>query len=184
MDCASHSCPPTVKFGSTPTALGGVLLWAVLFVVDERHDTLATMAKRSTAIVRTIPVRAPAPVIRIAAPRAPTAAKSKRRSHRRSSGGGITGKTVLSAGIGGAALGFIEKTFPNIPTVPVLGRAGTIALAAYFLSRRGGTGMGGIARDVALAAASIAGYQLGKTGKVSGDEVLGDDELSGVAAQV
>jgi hypothetical protein len=157
----------------------------VLFVVDERHDTLATMAKRSTAIVRTIPVRAPAPVIRIAAPRAPTAGKTKRRSHRRSSAsGGITGKTVLSAGIGGAALGFIEKTFPNIPTVPVLGRAGTIALAAYFLSRRGGTGMGGIARDVALAAASIAGYQLGKTGKVSGDEVLGDDELSGIAAQV
>ena len=83
-------------------------------------------------------------------------------------------------------LGFIEKTFPNLPTVPVLGRAGTVAIGAYFLSRRGGIGGGGIVRDVALAAAVVAGYQIGKTGKVAGDlegDVDGDD-VSGLAAQV
>lgn len=145
------------------------------------------MAKRrssSTAIVRAIPVRAPAPIIRIAAPRAPTVKKQRRR--RGSSSAGITGKTMIGAGIGGAALGFIEKTFPNLPTVPILGRAGTIALGAYFLSRRGGMG-GGIMRDVALAGAVIAGYQIGKTGAVAGDvmgDVMGDDDVSGLAAQV
>lgn len=132
-------------------------------------------------------MRAPAPVIRIAAPRAPSKPKTRRRSHRRGSvGGAITGKTMIGAGIGGAVLGFVEKTFPNLPTVPVLGRAGTIALGAYFLSRQGGIGSSGIVRDVALAAAVVAGYQIGKTGKVAGD-VEGDldgDDVSGIAAQV
>lgn len=132
-------------------------------------------------------MRAPAPVIRIAAPRTITRAKPKRRYHRRGSsvGGAITAKTMIGAGIGGAVLGFVEKTFPTLPTVPVLGRAGTIALAAYFLSRQGGIGSGGIARDVALAAAVVAGYQIGKTGTIAGDvegDVMGD--VSGIAAQV
>ena len=88
----------------------------------------------------------------------------------------------MGSAIGGAVLGFIEKKFPTIPTVPVVGRAGTIAIVAYFLSRRGG-GMGGtLMRDIALAGAVVAGYQLGSTGKVAGD-VDGDDLLSGLAAQ-
>jgi hypothetical protein len=93
---------------------------------------------------------------------------------------------MIGAGIGGAVLGFIEKTFPTLPTVPILGRAGTIAIGAYFLSRQGGMGHGGIVRDVALAAAVVAGYQIGKTGKIAGDvegDVMGDD-VSGIAAQV
>lgn len=91
---------------------------------------------------------------------------------------------MLGAGIGGAVLGFIEKSFPTLPTVPIIGRAGTIALGAYFLSRRGGMG-GTILRDVALAASAVAGYQLGHTGKISGD-VMGDvaPQVSGIAAQV
>lgn len=83
-------------------------------------------------------------------------------------------------------MGFIEKQFPNLPTVPVLGRAGTIAIGAYLLSKRGGMG-GGIMRDVALAGAVLAGYQIGKTGQVAGDvmgDVMGDDDVSGLAAQV
>jgi hypothetical protein len=94
----------------------------------------------------------------------------------------LTGKTIIAAGIGGAALGFLEKTFPNMPTVPVIGRAGTIAIGAYFLSKQGGIGGGQILHDVALAGAVIAGYQLGKQGKVSGD--LDGDDVSGLAAQV
>ena len=86
--------------------------------------------------------------------------------------------------MGGAALGFLEKTFPNLPTVPFIGRKGTIAIGAYFLHKRG-TG-GGILRDVAIAAAVLAGYELGKDGKISG-EVMGDlaPQVSGnIAAQV
>ena len=91
---------------------------------------------------------------------------------------------MMGAGIGGAAFGFIEKTFPNMPTMPIIGRAGTVALAAYLLTRRGGIGASGIVRDIGIAAAVIAGYQLGKTGKVAGDgDVMGDD-VSGIAAQV
>ena len=149
-------------------------------------DTFDGMAKRrassSTAIVRAFPVRAPAPVIRIAAPRALPAKKTHRRKGGASTG--ITGKTLIGAGIGGAALGFIEKTFPNLPTMPIIGRTGTIAIAAYMISKRGG---GGIARDIALAAAVLTGYQIGKTGTVAGDvmgDVMGDDDVSGLAAQV
>lgn len=141
------------------------------------------MARRrsgSTAIVRAFPVRPVAPVIRIAAPRATPQKKTHRR--RSSVSGAITPKTMIGAGIGGAVLGFIEKTFPNLPTVPIIGRAGTIAIGAYFLSRRGGLGGGQIMRDVALAGAVIAGYQIGKTGKVAG-EIEGED-VSGIAAQV
>jgi hypothetical protein len=52
------------------------------------------------------------------------------------------------------------------------------------ISKRGG---GGIARDIALAAAVLTGYQIGKTGTVAGDvmgDVMGDDDVSGLAAQV
>ena len=92
----------------------------------------------------------------------------------------MTPKSLLAVGLGGAAFGYLEKTFPNFPSLPLIGRSGTIAIAAYFLSKRGGMG-GGIVRDIALAGAAITGCQLGKTGVVSGD-VMGDDD--GLAAQV
>lgn len=143
------------------------------------------MAKRRTAtatqLVRTIPIpRQVAPIIRVSAPRAaPQKKKASRRRVGGGDGGALTGKRLLGIGLGGAAFGFIEKTFPDFPTLPIIGRAGTIAIAAYYLSKTGSMG-GGIVRDIALAGAVITGYQLGKTGAVSGD-VMGDD---GLAAQV
>lgn len=92
---------------------------------------------------------------------------------------------MFSAAIGGAALGFIDKSLPQLPTIPMLGRAGTIALGAYFFSR--GKSGSGLIRDIALAASAVAGYQLGNQGHVSGDipnQVRGDDDVSGIAAQV
>lgn len=91
---------------------------------------------------------------------------------------------MLGSALGGAALGFIEKSFPNLPTVPVIGRKGTIAIGAYLLSKRGGLG-GSLLRDVAIAAAVLAGYELGKEGHISG-EVMGDlaPQVSGVASQI
>lgn len=152
---------------------------------------LVTMARRrtstSTAIVRAVPIRAPAPVIRIAAPRSISAPKHKKRVHHRRGASSGTGsvKTLIGCAVGGAALGFIEKHFPTIPTVPVIGRAGTIAVAAHFLSKQGGTASG-LLRDIAIAGSVIAGYQLGKDGKVSGDDVSGDlaEQVRGLAAQV
>jgi hypothetical protein len=148
------------------------------------------MAKRrasSAAIVRYATPRPVAPVIRIATPRA-AAAPKKRVHHRRHGrvGGQTTGKTIIGAGIGGAVLGFVEKQWPTFPSVPILGRAGTIAVAAYFLHKQGGMSSP-ILRDVAIAGAVVAGYQLGKEGKVAGeDEVSGElaQQVRGIAAQV
>lgn len=91
---------------------------------------------------------------------------------------------MLGAAIGGAVFGFIEKTFPTLPTLPILGRAGTVAVAGYFLAKRGGMG-GSIVRDTAMAAAVIAGYELGKDGKISGDDLDGiPPQVRGISSQV
>lgn len=142
------------------------------------------MAKRrsrsytAAPIVRTV---AQAPIVRVQVPRQTIARSSgkRRRHHRRSSGGGsLNQKTMFGAVVGGAALGFVDKLLgSSIPTIPILGRAGTIALGAYFLAK----GRGGIMRDIAISGASIAGYQFGTTGKVSGEI---PDQVHGIAAQV
>lgn len=88
---------------------------------------------------------------------------------------------MIGATIGGAIFGFVEKTFPNLPTIPLLGRSGTIAVAGYFIGRRMG---GGIVRDVTLAAAVIAGYELGKDGKISGDVDGIPSQVRGISSQV
>ena len=131
----------------------------------------------SAPIVRTI--SSPAPIIRVSAPRAAP------RHHRRRGGGkggkSLTTERMFATALGGAVLGFVDKSFPSLPTIPLLGRAGTIAAIAYFF----GKNRGGIIRDVALAGASIAGYQVGLKGNISGD-LMGDlsPQVSGVAAQV
>jgi len=73
-------------------------------------------------------------------------------------------------------LGFITKTFPTLPTVPLLGRAGTIALAVYFLKPKMG-----LLQDAGIAAAAIAGNELAAKGSISGDVV---PQISGIASQV
>jgi hypothetical protein len=80
---------------------------------------------------------------------------------------------VIGYAVGGFAVGFIEKSFPQLPTLPLVGKKGAIAIAAYFLR-----GKHPIIQDIGMAAAAISGYELGSTGKVSGD-VMGD----GIAAQ-
>jgi hypothetical protein len=128
------------------------------------------MARRSSsrAIVRAVPMRAPSVVVRTV--RAPAHRKKHRRSHSVGGSAKVTQKTMMAAALGGAALGFVDKNFPTLPTIPMIGRAGTIALIAYMLSGKGG--IGSIAKDVALAGAAVAGYQLGHDGHVSG-EIMG-----------
>ncbi len=140
--------------------------------------------KRTKSRTRTVvvqPAKAAAPIIKVSAPRAaPLTHRRKRRSGAARSGGSGGGfKDMIGAGIGGAIFGYIENHFPTLPTLPVIGRAGTVAVACHFLRKQGGMGHGQLVRDVGMAAAVIAGYQLGKTGKIAGDE----DDVSGDLAQ-
>jgi hypothetical protein len=121
--------------------------------------------------------RQQAPIIRIAAPRpvATTKAPKKHRSRKHHSGGGVLGgshsneKVLIGVAVGGAALGFVEKQSwaSALPQLPFVGRKGAIAIGAYLLAKRGIGG--GIMRDLAIAAAAVSGYELGKEGKISGD---------------
>lgn len=80
---------------------------------------------------------------------------------------------MIGTAMGGFAVGFIEKTFPNLPSLPLVGRKGAIAIAAYFLH-----GKHPLITDVGLAAAAISGYELGSTGHVTGtDSVMGDESM-------
>lgn len=81
-----------------------------------------------------------------------------------------TEKALMGMVVGGFVLGFLDKPGgpgANIPTIPMLGKAGTIALAAHFL----GKGKPGMVTDVRNAAAAVAGYEFGYKGSVSGDEL-------------
>jgi hypothetical protein len=70
--------------------------------------------------------------------------------------------TAMAAG--GFVVGFIERNWGDqIPSIPLLGRKGTIALACYFMAPKNK-----ILQDAGKAAASIAGYELGATGAISG----------------
>lgn len=171
------------------------------FVHAERWYPLG-MAKSSAAksanvrIIRMPPP--PPPVLRIASPpparrrRAATAKPvvHRKKGHRVSTSTPLNAKHLFGIGVGGLALGYIEKHWgATLPTMPVVGRKGTIAIAAYFLSKHGGMGSG-IARDVAIAAAALAGYDLGNKGSISGDDVDGElapqigHRVRGVSAQI
>lgn len=138
------------------------------------------MAKRSRSRTTALSVYR-APPVRIAAPQpiivrqsAPMARTSKRRGKRRGGGGAAPSGTnvLIGVGIASAAVGFAEKSglLANLPAIPLVGRKGLLAIAAWYYSKHGG---GPLSRSVALAAAALSGYDLGKTGTISGDEDLG-----------
>lgn len=110
---------------------------------------------------RPIVIRAPAPV--------------QRRRRRRSGGGGSLGgllsggNSIIAIGVASAAIGLAETSglLAKLPAIPLIGRKGALAIAAYYYSKHGG---GSLARDVCIAAAALAGNELGRTGAVSGDD--------------
>lgn len=128
-------------------------------------------------------VSSPAP-IRISVPRAPALKSKRRRSHSRSHGGhagSATGAMSMkksgSLALGGFLYGIIEKNFgAQLPSLPVVGKTGAIALGCYFFGGK----QPGIVADIGNAASVIAGYSFGSTGKVSGLA----PQVSGIAAQV
>jgi len=114
---------------------------------------------------------APRPII-IRAPSVP----ARRRGRRRSGGGGGggafglgAGSTIVAMGLAAAVIGLAENAglLGKLPSVPLVGKKGLLAIGAYYYSRHGG---GKLARDVALAAAALSGYELGKLGSISGDD--------------
>jgi len=140
------------------------------------------MAKtRTVSIIRSPAPRAAAPIVVMPSPR--RSGGTRRRSSgrgrrhgraRRFAGSQATKDVMMKVAIGGAAYALLEKQMPTFPTVPVLGRAGTVALGAYMLGGK----KAGLARDIAIASAVIAAYQFLKDGKIAGDDehMAGDDE--------
>jgi len=189
LETASYSPDPT------PDPSPGLVRWGCFFLgVPARtpigglppHSgrcTIWHMAKKrrsATQIVRAFPVSRPAPIIiRQTSARAPKKVRHRRRSKAGSSSG------LLAVALGGAMLGFLEKQFPNLPTLPIVGRAGTIAIAGHYIGKHMGGTFGTLLRDTSIAAAAIAGHELGSTGKISGD-VDGDipSQVRGIASQV
>jgi hypothetical protein len=143
--------------------------------------------KRTKSPNRAIVVRerSPAPIIRVSAPRA-AAVKHKRR--RKGGGGGGGSRSIGSAtgamsatksgglALGGFIYGYIEKNVPQVPTLPLIGKSGAIALIAYFMGGK----QAGIIADIGNAASVIAGYSFGSTGRISGLSPA----VGGVAAQI
>jgi hypothetical protein len=71
---------------------------------------------------------------------------------------------MLGTAVGGLIYGWIEKSYgESLPTLPMIGKSGTVALACYFLG-----GSNKMIADIGIAASAIAGYSLGKEGKISG----------------
>jgi hypothetical protein len=142
-------------------------------------------ASRPRTNTITVRERSAPQTIKVSVPRA---APIKRVKHRRRHGGGggrgigggATGAMSMqrsgALALGGFVYGYIEKNVPQVPTLPLIGKSGAIALIAYFM---GGKSPGIIA-DVGNAASVIAGYSFGATGKVSGPA----GQVSGLAAQL
>lgn len=127
------------------------------------------MAKRRTktrTVYRSSPRRAAAPIV-IRTSSAPVKHKKKRRHSGGGGGGGesLTSRENMALATGALALGFIDRQGVKIPTVPILGRAGTIAVGGILLGKQMHLP---IATKIGKAALVIALYELGKEGKVSG----------------
>jgi hypothetical protein len=133
------------------------------------------MAKRrSNRTVSLAPYRASAPqpiVIRTSSGLA-KAPKRRRGGGHRKSGGGLLGGGVGGIIVGAGAMGMLAKSnvWSSIPALPMVGKVGTVAIAAWAWSRYGGGGQ--LARNVMLASAAIAAYQYGKDGKIDGDDMM------------
>ncbi len=116
-----------------------------------------------TEIVRYQPPRQAPIVVNVPRPRA-MAAPTPKKHHRRRGGGGGGKDTVFHHIAAGAALGFLDNANFAIPTLPVLGKAGTLAVICHFMKGRSPWFAAG-----EKTFAAIATYELVKDGSISGD---------------
>lgn len=134
------------------------------------------MAKKSTArakpsnLARVIPINQGPRNITITAPR--PAAPPKKTTHRPKGGGGGGGAfDLVTPAAAGYLLGYIDKNPGTIPTIPMLGRAGTLALGCYMFRKHGS--IAGVSLiELAKIFAGIAMYEFQKEGSISGPRGL------------
>lgn len=135
-----------------------------------KHTKRSVVYRRGPTVTRTTVAK---PIVIRAA-----AAPVKHHRKRHSGGGGIGGfggglasKENIALGMGALALGFIDKNQDkwHIPTVPMIGRKGSIAVLAHF----GGKYLHWpILGKISKAAIVLALYELGHEGKISGVDML------------
>jgi len=135
------------------------------------------MAKRrSTAITRTVhvPVRGPAPIIRVAAPSAPSRRRARRHVRRAVAGG----KRLLGASqsqmiaiVGAGVLGLMQKNGVTLPKIlPSLSTPANVGLLAFI----GGKVLKSATLDhAATGALSVALWAYLGGAPIQGDDVLG-----------
>lgn len=115
----------------------------------------------------------PTPTIRILMPRQSSApVRRPRRTHRRRRGGALAasggGKNILTyAALAGAVLAILKKQNLPIPTIPMLGKKGTLAVILWALGKYAKVD---IARRLTPAALAMAVEEFVDTGKISGDD--------------
>ena len=101
---------------------------------------------------------------------APRGFAKKAKHHARRAVGAKASLTKTLGGIALAAglIGLAEKSglMDKLPTVPMIGKKGVVALGAFAIVKYAGGGE--IVRDIAVAATALATYQLGKENKIDG----------------
>lgn len=141
------------------------------------------MAKRrSTARIIPFTARAASPTIITVPSAAPTRrrgrrsgglAKRRKGTRRRrgavAGGGGFFNQERIGAMTGGFLLGVLDKQGTVLPTIPVLGRAGTLGLALYFGGKQFRMPL---AVHMSTAALAVAAYELGNKGSISGVDTV------------
>lgn len=91
--------------------------------------------------------------------------KHRRRHHTGGDSSSLTSKENMALATGALVLGFIDRQGVKVPTIPILGRAGTVAVGGMMLGKHMKLP---IATKVGKAALVIALYELGKAGKIDG----------------
>lgn len=138
--------------------------------------------RRSTARIIPFTARSAAPTI-IAVPsgggmrrrsrRSGGAVRRRKGTRRRkgpvAGGGGLFNQERIGAMAGGFLLGVLDKQGTSLPTIPVLGRAGTLAVALYFGGKQFKMPL---AVHMSTAALAIATYELGNKGSISGVDTV------------
>lgn len=97
--------------------------------------------------------------------RAPAVKHHLKRAGRKVASAAYEERHRMGAILGGLALGLIEKAGIDLPTVPLLGKAGTLGAAAWAVGKWGKSRM---ASHAATGFLAIAAYELGKEGHISG----------------
>lgn len=124
-------------------------------------------ATRAVQVYRAPPAQSSSPVIRISTPK--PAKAPRRRSSGGAGGAQSHQKNLVGVIVGAGLIGMLKKsgTLDKIPSLPVVGRIGALAIGAHFWAKNGG---GALARDVSLAAGAIAAYQMGSNGSIDGED--------------